>query len=331
MPEPLDKPILAPGRLAGQERDGFSFTEMAGAAAGLLWLVIVALSLWLGDGDSEGGLVYTVVIVVPVVLIGLFVMGQRTILRLEGEVDALRTMVEGLRIGLMHERQNRSAGIGVDPAARAAAMAAAPAAAPARLVPPPPELPYEAPQRQAPPPAVIRRLEEQKGLAASLSDQEQEQPLDLVDLVFALNFPENEDDVTGFAALRRALRNRHARTLIQSAQDILTLLSQDGIYMDDLRPDYVHYDIWRTFARGGRGAAIDGIMAINDPALLDRTRQRMREDTIFRDTAQHFLRLFDGMLREFDPAADDEVMAAMSETRTARAFMLLGSVAGTFS
>lgn len=327
MPEPLEKPILAPGRLAGTERSGFSFTEMAGAAAGLLWLIIVALSMWLGDGES-GGIVQTVVIVVPVVLIGLFVMGQRSVMRLEGEVAALHATVETLRIGLMQERQSRSAGVGVDPAQRAQPAPLPPQ--PSGPVNPAPEVPYEGPARAAPPPAVIRRLEEQKGLAASLTEQEQEAPLDLVDLVFALNFPENEDDITGFAALRRALRNRHARTLIQSAQDILTLLSQDGIYMDDLRPDYVHYDIWRAFARGGRGAQIDGIMAINDDALLNRARARMREDTIFRDTAQHFLRLYDRMLTDFDPAADDEIMAAMSETRTARAFMLLGTVAGTF-
>jgi hypothetical protein len=56
----------------------------------------------------------------------------------------------------------------------------------------------------------------------------------------------------------------------------------------------------------------------------------MREDTIFRDAAHHFLRLFDRMLAEFEPEATDEEIAILAETRTARAFMLLGRVTGIF-
>ena len=56
----------------------------------------------------------------------------------------------------------------------------------------------------------------------------------------------------------------------------------------------------------------------------------MKQDPIFRDAAHHFLRRFDHMLIEFEKTASDEEIAAMSETRTARAFMLLGRVAGTF-
>lgn len=62
-------------------------------------------------------------------------------------------------------------------------------------------------------------------------------PLEHEDLIRALNFPETAEDEAGFAALRRAMKDRSASQLIQAAQDVLTLLSQDGIYMDDLRPD----------------------------------------------------------------------------------------------
>jgi hypothetical protein len=51
---------------------------------------------------------------------------------------------------------------------------------------------------------------------------------------------------------------------------------------------------------------------------------------VFRDVAHHFLRHFDRMLEEFERNATDEDIARLVETRSARAFMLLGRVAGIF-
>ena len=56
----------------------------------------------------------------------------------------------------------------------------------------------------------------------------------------------------------------------------------------------------------------------------------MREDTIFRDAAHHFLRSFDRSVASFEQIATDAELAALAETRTARAFMILGRVAGIF-
>jgi len=148
--------------------------------------------------------------------------------------------------------------------------------------------------------------------------------------VRALNFPDTEQDEVGFAALRRALKDRTAKQLIQASQDVLTLLSQDGIYMDDLRPDRARPEFWRRFARGERGKAVAALGGVRDRSSLALTAGRMREDTIFRDAAHHFLRKFDQMLEQFEAEANDEEIAALSETRTARAFMLLGRVTGSF-
>ncbi|EAU46904.1 hypothetical protein R2601_13819 [Salipiger bermudensis HTCC2601] len=81
-------------------------------------------------------------------------------------------------------------------------------------------------------------------------------PVANADFIRALNFPETAEDEEGFAALRRALKDRQSAQLIQAAQDVLTLLSQDGIYMDDLRPDLARPELWRAFAEGTRGRAI---------------------------------------------------------------------------
>ena len=100
--------------------------------------------------------------------------------------------------------------------------------------------------------------------------------------------------------------------------------------MDDLRPDRARPEIWRRFAQGERGRTMASLGGIRDRSSLALTAGRMREDTIFRDAAHHFLRLFDKMLVTFEPDARDEDLIALSETRTSRAFMLLGRVTGAF-
>ncbi|MEM8537729.1 MAG: hypothetical protein AAGF56_07695 [Pseudomonadota bacterium] len=155
-------------------------------------------------------------------------------------------------------------------------------------------------------------------------------PLEQNDLIQALNFPNDEHDTEGFAALRRALQDRTARRLVQASQDVLTLLSQDGIYMDDMRPEPIPADLWRRFAAGERGKAVSPLGAIRDRDALARTSARMREDTIFRDAVHHFLRRFDTMLLTFQHEATDTDLLELAETRTARAFMLLARSAGAF-
>jgi len=155
-------------------------------------------------------------------------------------------------------------------------------------------------------------------------------PLSLSDLILAVNFPPTVDDRAGFAAMRAAMRDGASRPLILAAQDLLTLLSQDGIYMDDLTPDRARPEVWRRFAEGQRGHAIAALGGIQDRQILDRIAGRMRSDPIFRDTAHHFLRQFDRLFAAFAESADDAQIAQFGETRSARAFMLLARVAGTF-
>lgn len=150
------------------------------------------------------------------------------------------------------------------------------------------------------------------------------------DLIRALNFPETAEDEEGFSALRKALKDRNAAQLVQAAQDVLTLLSQDGIYMDDLRPDRARPEVWREFAQGARGRTIAPLGGIRDRSSLALTNARMKQDPIFRDASHHFLRRFDRAFAAFEAEASDGEISALADTRTARAFMLLGRVAGTF-
>ncbi|SLN28733.1 hypothetical protein ROA7450_01199 [Roseovarius albus] len=173
--------------------------------------------------------------------------------------------------------------------------------------------------------------EDQVALPLGTSAEDIQPPLERKDFIRALNFPETVNDKEGFAALRRALKDRSASQLVQASQDVLTLLSQEGIYMDDLRPDLIRPEVWRRFAEGERGRSIAALGGVRDRSSLALTGARMRNDGIFRDAAHHFLRRFDTMFAQFAETATDAEISELSNTRTARAFMLLGRVAGTFN
>ena len=191
-----------------------------------------------------------------------------------------------------------------------------------RLTPSPRPAPVTAPQVDA--------ETGQASLALGTPAEALAPPVEANDLIRAINFPENAEDEEGFAALRRALADRKIASLIQAAQDVLTLLSQDGIYMDDLRLDLARPDVWRRFAEGERGRPVAALGGIRDRSSLALTAGRMRQDPIFRDAAHHFLRRFDEVLTAVAPRLSDEEIAHFGSTRTARAFMLLGRVTHTF-
>ncbi|WP_095588345.1 hypothetical protein [Actibacterium ureilyticum] len=190
--------------------------------------------------------------------------------------------------------------------------------------------PQAAPLAAAPASAPAHRDDPQPSLALGTPAEALRPPLSNTDFIRALNFPENAEDRAGFDALRRALQDRTAAKLVRAAQDILTLLSQEGIYMDDLNPDRARPEIWRKFAGGERGPSIAAIGGIRDRSSLALAAGRMRQDPVFRDTVHHFLRLFDHTLSGFEETASDQELNDLADTRTARAFMLLGRVTGIF-
>ncbi|GHG88946.1 hypothetical protein [Pseudodonghicola xiamenensis] len=181
-----------------------------------------------------------------------------------------------------------------------------------------------------PVPAPARDSDDQAALELGTPAEALSAPLVIEDFVRALHFPETAEDEEGFGALRRTLKDRKAAQLIQAAQDVLTLLSQDGIYMDDLHPDRARPEVWRQFAQGVRGRAVAALGGVRDRSSLALTAARMKQDPIFRDAVHHFLRRFDQMFAAFAEEATDAEITALAETRTARAFMLVGRVAGTF-
>ncbi len=155
-------------------------------------------------------------------------------------------------------------------------------------------------------------------------------PLTMEEIICAVNFPETEADKKGFQILRRALKDHKIAKLIKASQDVLTLMSQDGIYMDDLVPDRAKPDVWRKFVNGDRGREIAALGGIRDRSSLALTSNRMKSDPVFRDTVFHFMRQFDKFCSDILPHATDIEITRFANTRSARAFMVIGRVTGTF-
>lgn len=326
---PIDAPQDRSFPPASASRSGLARPEVLAALASLGW--IGALALWFALAPEGGGPLADVPALTAALLPLLLIWGAAITLRalrdLRAEAQRLQAAVDALR---------SSAPPAPQPVAEAEAKLPAPRSADA----PPATF---ATRRDAAlgQPSADRRaalaapprpgpVEDQPALALGTPAEDLRAPLSVADFVRALQFPESPEDKEGFRALRLALEDRAVAKLIRAAQDVLTLLSQEGIYMDDLRPDRARPELWRSFAQGERGRAISGLGGIRDRSSLALAAGRMREDPIFRDAAHHFLRTFDRTFATFEKTASDAELVELADSRTARAFMLIGRVAGVF-
>ncbi|MGB3146667.1 MAG: hypothetical protein WBA91_02785 [Paracoccaceae bacterium] len=299
----------------------------------LVWLALVALFYFLAGGfGAGGGLMALIAVVMPLALIWAVAMIARSVEEIRAEARSLQSSVDAVRAALASERRQSNSGFDqqtppsghAEPSAdaalatftsrRDATVTQASADKMATLISPRPD----------------DRSDDQTSLALGTPAEDLAQPVSRADFVRALNFPDSQDDKEGIRALRRALDDRTVAKLVRAAQDVLTLLGQDGIYMDDLKADRIRPELWRRFATGERGKTIAALGGVRDRSSLALATGRMRQDTIFRDAAHHFLRQFDRSFVDFETDASDQDIVALSETRTARAFMLLGRAAGTF-
>ncbi|MDQ2066306.1 hypothetical protein Q9295_07975 [Xinfangfangia sp. CPCC 101601] len=313
-----------------------------GVATGmsLVWVIAVLSYIFTsppGDDVKTLGLVMTLLIVfLPLALIWVAVITLRSVRDLRAEAARLQASVDAMRSSYVQASgQMQPQGVSPEVEKKLEEIAAATRQAESVLatfssrrdtalsVPSADRKAAMAPPRPEP-------EAEEPRLALGTPPEDMRAPLDLGDFVRALNFPESPDDKEGFRALRMALEDRSVAKLIRSAQDVLTLLSQEGIYMDDLKPEMAHPDVWRRFAAGERGRSVATLGGIRDRSSLALTSARMREDTIFRDAAHHFLRTFDRNFTAFEQNASDAELVDLADTRTARAFMLIGRVAGVF-
>jgi hypothetical protein len=312
--------------------------EVLAIALSVLWLLgaVVFFVVLPQDPQGAGGgsadglrfLMTMLAVFMPVAMIWVAATAARASRVMREESQRLQTAIDGIRQAYIAQQQGHGLQSGSSSVARKldeiATTARKTETALATF-----QSRREEQARKAPQVAVVP-ADDQPTLALGTQAADLAPMLSNDDFIRALNFPETAEDEVGFAALRRALKDRSAAQLVQAAQDVLTLMSQDGIYMDDLRPDRARPEIWRQFGQGARGRPIAPLGGIRDRSSLALTNARMKQDPIFRDAAHHFLRRFDKTFAKFEERASDGEISALADTRTARAFMLLGRCAGTF-
>lgn len=330
-----DDTSTIPGTAGSVTQATAAVLEWIAGAMSLVWLVAVGAYVWTApDGTGTLGLVLTLLVVfLPLALIWAAVVTLRSVRALRGEAQRLQATVEAMRAAYVQTQQSAvkpSVEKKLDELTAAArhtetVLASFTSRRDQTLTQPSADRKAALITPRPAPPEV-----EQPGLALGTPAEEMRPPLSVSDFIKALQFPETPDDRDGFRALRLALEDRTTAKLIRAAQDVLTLLAQEGIYMDDLKPDRARSELWRRFAGGERGRAIAALGGIRDRSSLALTAGRMREDTVFRDAGHHFLRCFDKTFAAFEPNATDEELAELADTRTTRAFMLFGRVTGTF-
>ncbi|WP_420327804.1 hypothetical protein [Mameliella sp.] len=332
MSDPKDARPTLPGLYARGATEGVTGIEITAAVISIIWVVI---SGWyfLGLPEGENGplhfLLALMVVVMPVALVWVAALTIRAARIMRSESARLQAAIDAIRQAYVAQAQS---GKGQPPHPMLVKRLDDIAGAQKNLES---TLAMLGGIRQGGQPGALPAPDgsdgdDQPALSLGTPAEALQPPLPNADYIRALHFPETAEDEEGFAALRRALKDRGTAKLIQAAQDVLTLMSQDGIYMDDLRPDLARPETWRAFAQGERGRPIASLGGVRDRSSLALAAGRMKQDPIFRDAAHHFLRRFDTSFSSFEPNATDEEISAFAMTRTARAFMLLGRVAGTF-
>ena len=335
-PRPDDPGLAAAAPSGGTIRT----TELVAGILSVFWVVSVLAYILTsppGDDVKTLGLVMTLLIVfLPLALIWVAVITLRSVRDLRAETARLQAAVDAMRASYLQASSQMAAAV-LKPSVekKLDEIAAATKQAETVLATFTSRRDTALTQPSADRKAALAMPKpdpeaEEPRLALGTPAEEMRPPLSMADFICALNFPESPDDKEGFRALRMALEDRSVAKLIRAAQDVLTLLSQEGIYMDDLKPEMARPDVWRRFAAGERGRTIAALGGIRDRSSLALTAARMREDTIFRDAAHHFLRTFDRTFAAFERNASDADLADLADTRTARAFMLFGRAAGVF-
>ncbi|SFI91502.1 hypothetical protein [Jannaschia pohangensis] len=332
-PTAAERPVQAlPGR-AQSGGGSTSLVEIVALVLSLAWLGLVGWFFLTMDGEQARlsrndplGFMMTILgVFLPVALIWVAASAARTARTMREESARLQAAIDAMRLSYIEQQQAGTASLRqvveerIEQVHRAQAVLGAEVAA---LNKPTIEPVLRTPPRANPTPERQPTLQ--------LGPEPEIAPLAAEDFIRALNFPENERDNEGFRVLRAALKHRPTSQLVSASQDLLTLMAQDGIYMDDLTVHRADPVLWRAFAAGTHGAEVAALGGIRDRSSLALTAGRMKDDSVFRDAVHHFLRTFDRVFADFAETATDTEIMQFANTRTARAFMLSARVAGTF-
>ncbi|MFS4437074.1 hypothetical protein ACMA5I_02545 [Paracoccaceae bacterium GXU_MW_L88] len=138
------------------------------------------------------------------------------------------------------------------------------------------------------------------------------------DVIGALDFPFNTAE--GRALVRKVRSQPEMAALMRAAEDLLNALSDDSIFVDDLRQGRADAALWRAHAEGDEGASV---AQHEGSDIAETVRGKMTADPIFADAADVFAKRFREVLAEIATEGSDDNLAALADSRTGRAYALI--------
>ena len=149
-------------------------------------------------------------------------------------------------------------------------------------------------------------------------------PLDT--LIRALSFADHQDDTEGFEAIDRAMDDEATAKLLEASQDVLHRLSALDIFVDNLTLDIAQPDVWRFHAANASKSEIATLGAVAETDVLGLVANLVEQDGQFRESAQNLVDQVNDQMMDIIGDADADQVAAFANSRTIRAFILLGNI-----
>ncbi|MEM1298051.1 MAG: hypothetical protein AAGH68_02135 [Pseudomonadota bacterium] len=144
------------------------------------------------------------------------------------------------------------------------------------------------------------------------------------------------DDDTGLngahSAVRAAAGDPDLAILLRQTSALAKALAEDKVHLEDLTLEHAPASLWHRYGMGERGPEIAVLGEVSDDITTALVRARLRGDMEFRTLAIRFADAYGRVLSR--AAADlgpDPKLVEMAETRTGRAFVLLGGMVGAFN
>lgn len=163
-----------------------------------------------------------------------------------------------------------------------------------------------------------------------LIDEKKINPISWEILLKALHFPRDKNDLAGFSALKIAHENNIISELLRVSEDFLNLIAQDGIYLDDLKIDPPPVESWLNFVTTDQKTNKKRLGCVGIDIKIKKLKSRIKTDAIFRDTSLTLMRRFDRLLRDKLRTANDEQIFKIAETRSGKAFLIVGKISDSF-
>lgn len=150
--------------------------------------------------------------------------------------------------------------------------------------------------------------------------------LDAATLTRAFNLPNDENDTEGYDAIEAAVKIESLSTLLQNSHQILYTLADYDLIMDDLEIDMGLISTWRKFATDSPEGMISSLGGTGTFLEIDKVTSIVAENNDFEERANSFNKQMEEFISQAIPQLTDDEIKDLAQTRTFRAFLLLGQV-----